>query len=174
MGRWLNRDPIEETGGLNLYVFSLNNSNFYFDKLGKQAGPIGPTDPRFERQCCVNGKIYTTSDRIDSGVFICREQGWDGHEYMVVNGLRIDFSAVDRDLTGILWGEAIVEIDQWIPVPSDSCYEIRFSPCLYGSDDAGNYASDTLDNARALKANPGYYNVIFRSCRDLDRLILPY
>jgi RHS repeat-associated protein len=33
-GRWLNRDPIEEEGGNNLYVFCLNNPMDIFDPLG--------------------------------------------------------------------------------------------------------------------------------------------
>ena len=33
-GRWLNRDPIEEKGGENLYAFSGNNPILYVDKFG--------------------------------------------------------------------------------------------------------------------------------------------
>jgi hypothetical protein len=33
-GKWPNRDPIAEIGGLNLYGFCLNNSAYYFDPLG--------------------------------------------------------------------------------------------------------------------------------------------
>ena len=33
-GRWLNRDPIEEMGGVNLYAFCLNNANSNLDRLG--------------------------------------------------------------------------------------------------------------------------------------------
>ena len=33
-GRWLNRDPIEEDGGINLFCFNLNNSNNMYDLLG--------------------------------------------------------------------------------------------------------------------------------------------
>lgn len=34
LGRWLNRDPIEEDGGENLYAFCKNNGLMYFDYLG--------------------------------------------------------------------------------------------------------------------------------------------
>jgi len=34
LGRWLNRDPIEEAGGENLYAFCNNNSLFYIDIYG--------------------------------------------------------------------------------------------------------------------------------------------
>ena len=33
-GRWLNRDPIEEQGGENLYGFCKNRPVFLLDKLG--------------------------------------------------------------------------------------------------------------------------------------------
>jgi hypothetical protein len=33
-GRWLSRDPIQEDGGLNLYVFSGNDSINYYDFMG--------------------------------------------------------------------------------------------------------------------------------------------
>ncbi len=37
LSRWLNRDPIEEEGGLNLYAFCLNNGINSFDVLGLKA-----------------------------------------------------------------------------------------------------------------------------------------
>lgn len=36
LGRWLSRDPIAEAGGVNLYLFCLNNSNLYIDDLGSE------------------------------------------------------------------------------------------------------------------------------------------
>ena len=33
-GRWLNRDPIEESGGVNLYGFTINSAIDHFDVLG--------------------------------------------------------------------------------------------------------------------------------------------
>ena len=36
LGRWLNRDPIGERGGWNLYVFVYNNTVSYFDDLGEK------------------------------------------------------------------------------------------------------------------------------------------
>ena len=36
IGRWLNRDTIEEEGGLNLYGFCVNNPISLFDSLGEK------------------------------------------------------------------------------------------------------------------------------------------
>ncbi len=40
-GRWINRDPIAEEGGWNLYAFVGNNGIVSFDELGQQALPPG-------------------------------------------------------------------------------------------------------------------------------------
>ena len=40
LGRWLNRDPIEEEGGENLYAFCVNNPIFRFDLDGRSVLPI--------------------------------------------------------------------------------------------------------------------------------------
>ena len=40
LGRWLNRDPIEETGGANLYVFCANNPCLNYDVDGNMASGI--------------------------------------------------------------------------------------------------------------------------------------
>ena len=42
LGRWLNRDPIEENGGANLYCFVRNGSSYRHDYLGLSFGTIGP------------------------------------------------------------------------------------------------------------------------------------
>ena len=41
-GRWPSRDPIEEQGGLNLYGFVYNNTNYLIDVLGGKPTKIGP------------------------------------------------------------------------------------------------------------------------------------
>lgn len=40
LGRFLNRDPIEESGGSNLYAFTLNNPVTHFDRLGLETGQL--------------------------------------------------------------------------------------------------------------------------------------
>jgi len=44
LGRWLNRDPVAESGGLNLYLFVRNNSLALFDPFGL-------------KECCINGEL---------------------------------------------------------------------------------------------------------------------
>jgi len=40
LGRWLNRDPIEEEGGINLYGYVANDPINYFDPDGESAAAI--------------------------------------------------------------------------------------------------------------------------------------
>jgi len=43
--RWMNRDPIGEAGGINLYQFADNNSVNEIDPSGNQIYPYGPNAP---------------------------------------------------------------------------------------------------------------------------------
>ena len=49
LGRWLNRDPIEEEGGENLYAFCRNRTTYEIDMLGTST-------------CCREGKKITCSN----------------------------------------------------------------------------------------------------------------
>jgi hypothetical protein len=40
LGRWINRDPIGESGGVNLYCFNINNPLSYVDVNGNSPMPI--------------------------------------------------------------------------------------------------------------------------------------
>lgn len=44
-GRWLNTDPIQESGGLNLYAMVLNNPTNYYDLFGLANQPPVPWHP---------------------------------------------------------------------------------------------------------------------------------
>jgi RHS repeat-associated protein len=70
-GRWLSRDPIDESGGLNLYGFVKNACTQYYDLLGRNLGnPLGcgygcipppdnPPEPfTWPWQGCCNGTVY--------------------------------------------------------------------------------------------------------------------
>jgi len=54
-GRWLNRDPLEESGGLNLYTFVLNSPTRYVDRDGLDIWIEGPNqrEPNLHQSVCV-------------------------------------------------------------------------------------------------------------------------
>src|SRR5437763_5231525 len=43
--RWINRDPIQELGGVNLYEFSANSPLGWLDAFGKGVGPEIEPEP---------------------------------------------------------------------------------------------------------------------------------
>lgn len=40
LGRWINRDPAEEDGGINLFGFVANNPLNYFDPMGETGAMV--------------------------------------------------------------------------------------------------------------------------------------
>jgi RHS repeat-associated protein len=75
IGRWINRDPIEEKGGFNLYNFLGNDGVNKFDLLGLAccygAGGMGPPQEYDESShCCINGGLVSRNEKIK--VKICR------------------------------------------------------------------------------------------------------
>jgi hypothetical protein len=76
-GRWLNRDPIGENGGLNSYSFPRNNAINFVDVLGLLRGWFGPqviheTDQSVERFYTQFPRrlSHLCSDRGSQGVFL--------------------------------------------------------------------------------------------------------
>ena len=68
MGRWLNRDPIGEKGGINLYTMVGNNSVNKFDPFGlqsccdvkeKQMSILYDS----EKECCTSKGVFSKQDR---------------------------------------------------------------------------------------------------------------
>lgn len=76
-GRWLNRDPIEEKGGLNIYQHVNNDPIIHFDSLGQLVvfpfpglsicGNCAGKTFNSLTHCCCNGKIVSKTP-VDSGV----------------------------------------------------------------------------------------------------------
>ncbi|MBQ8445587.1 MAG: RHS repeat-associated core domain-containing protein, partial [Opitutales bacterium] len=67
LGRWLNRDPIEEQGGLNLYAFVRNSPVSFFDLYGmskwQQKGEVQiiskiVIDVHIEREDAINSGVF--------------------------------------------------------------------------------------------------------------------
>ena len=71
-GRWLNRDPIEESGGLNLYAFYRNNPVKYFDALGDT-----PLDVRAAR---IRAYLGAGAEEMaaDEALLLYRNIAWGG------------------------------------------------------------------------------------------------
>ena len=67
LGRWVNRDPIQEKGGLNLYRFTRNNPVIWIDRWGLAiVGTPEPVDPNANTIMCLGGKL--TIQNKDKGI----------------------------------------------------------------------------------------------------------
>jgi hypothetical protein len=64
--RWVNRDPIQEAGGMNLYAFSVNDSVDRFDPTGLAI--------TFSRECNAEEKLICTGQCFPDGVKSCTVQ----------------------------------------------------------------------------------------------------
>jgi hypothetical protein len=77
-GRWLSRDPIGETGGLNVYGFVRNTSVNAFDILGLQGTipggpyPLPTPKPPYDRNQLPTTKIEDMTWRV-----CCQPYAWD-------------------------------------------------------------------------------------------------
>ncbi len=69
LGRWLNRDPIEEEGGVNIFVFCRNNPLITYDKNGEAYFAYRPLDSFLFRHFVIGNR----QDDIDNTV-IAHEQ----------------------------------------------------------------------------------------------------
>jgi uncharacterized protein RhaS with RHS repeats len=82
LGRWLNRDPLGEKGGINLYLFVSNSSLDKWDFLGRSVHPLGVTSPdkiieamkknKYGRESVVIGKV---SSKGKGSVFLNTQLG---------------------------------------------------------------------------------------------------
>ena len=93
-GRWLNRDPIEEGGGANLYCFVQNGSSYRHDYLGLSFGTIGPN----------SGSVVETfdgrSDRYSSDLWfaVYGDSSFNLRRYMKISGCKCDTKEPFEDL----------------------------------------------------------------------------
>ena len=89
-GHWLNRDPIDERGGLNLYAFLHNNGLNYYDLLGDDINIIsgGKTigsiqidnySPYYENGRKWAGAILNATPNINDCETTCKTYKWRQH-----------------------------------------------------------------------------------------------
>ncbi len=81
LGRWLNRDPIGEDGGVNVYGFVGNTSIATYDLLGMGWGPIPPFDRGGDSKWIPTGNPWLTRNsyifRYDTGLNPTYTPPWD-------------------------------------------------------------------------------------------------
>lgn len=66
-GRWINRDPIQEEGGVNLYNFVKNNPITAWDSLGLKSCDSAGGEIKSGKCCCAGKKMKPSSQCCESG-----------------------------------------------------------------------------------------------------------
>jgi RHS repeat-associated protein len=65
-GRWLSRDPIEETGGINLYGYVWGDPINWVDPLGLTGSPGDPSTIQVLRSAIARGDVRTLRNLMDA------------------------------------------------------------------------------------------------------------
>ena len=89
LGRWLNRDPIEEEGGENLYAFCANNPILYYDIIGMS----------FWDDLIDSAKVAVGLCGIVSGTILGAATSWTGAG--AVGGFAMVAIGVDQVMEGV-------------------------------------------------------------------------
>ena len=89
LGRWLNRDPIEENGGENLYAFCANNPILYYDILGMS----------FWDDLIDSAKVAVGLCGIVSGTILGAATSWTG--VGAVGGFAMVAIGIDQVMEGV-------------------------------------------------------------------------
>lgn len=145
LGRWVNRDPIEEKGGMGLYSFVANHSLKHVDKLGMAPWYVpwrgccdGKPYNRF-RQCCRKGRIIEKGVLVGTGVFRCKSA--EGSLISAHRWLEVPSINAAQDCTnalgmgkpfsaGFTWPGIINVPDGHAGDTDKICTEIKVDPCF--------------------------------------------
>jgi len=123
LGRWLNRDPIEEGGGANLYCFVRNGSSYRHDYLGLSFGTIGPNSGFVGES--FDGRTDQYSSDLWFAVF--GDSSFNLRRYMKISGCKCDTKKPFDDLEfnyfslpqgKMVFGQGKIDGSQWAEQPA--------------------------------------------------------
>jgi RHS repeat-associated protein len=143
-GRWPNRDPIGEKGGLNLYVFAHNTPINAFDPDGRFT--YYPNQPASQ------------IPRVRTGVYVC-SQGI--HMYVAYAGAAWGLYPEDGESIGnIASGRGIVYDENRLE--TDTCVEWQLDSCLYGIREFQSCVYKRYHND--VNRGGHRYSIVFHNC----------
>ena len=196
-GRWLNRDPIKERGGPNVYVFIQNDGVNRWDRLGLVGGCGigGPScywwDPyRSCRRkcngqsynptthCCCNGTLYEKAPK-PTGIRLCsapaHDYPWVDHVWLEVDNVAID------SVSGPGWnpnGSALIsDASDYVNDPNKTCADTNLSECDYDiqayKDALKQLIQTIMDGRNPDGTHPDYnYCVVGQNCGHFAQTIM--
>lgn len=179
LGRWINRDPIMERGGGNLYGAVENRSVNAVDILGLACCPE-PDGEYYDgsTSCCINGSIVSRSERIT--VRVCgRNANFRGGDTLGKFGLQHEFvSGPDgppvgqgpvgtNGNPGPSYPGVRTELTDHSGEPMDDCEDVEVNRCAFyentrpgtpkhrwipGCNDCNNIANDIIRRSGGKRA----------------------
>ena len=152
--RWLNHDPIEEEGGINLYEFCLNNSLYSIDSFGcDRYMTTFSMDPR-KNQWHVGVAVDTWK---------CKNGKWQKTGVVTFEFLVDDSSWWKRAGRFVAVAKGVI---------SDSNGLNLVEPCTLSSTPEQDMAM--LNQMRNDQKNPPLYNVFFNNCIHWATIAIDY
>ena len=103
LGRWINRDPLGERGGINIYLFSLNNSINIIDILGLE-NLSGGSYLVIENPTGILGEWYE-SDAEKAAVGLGMKEGFE-NKWAEKNEIQESFQTAEQDDIVIFTGHS--------------------------------------------------------------------
>ena len=182
LGRWINRDPIGEGGGKNLFVFVGNNSPNKGDRFGlidpdllgsgMDAACCGGRHYDANTQCCVDNEIISDTDGVVK-VKICYSVPGGSMNPAAHAGLQVEGSGPSGIRSAPFSGNSSmwIEPDDLIPADEEGnakhTKDITLSPCYY---DIKKF--ETCVEGQVADGTPAEFNFITNNCRkNVDQVI---
>ena len=115
LGRWINRDPIEEQGGWNLYVMVGNNVSNTWDKWGLACCGKKEYNPAFQG-CCES--LNHDGSGSDSKVYNLATECCTKHKRVILKSSKVKSKICIRPLDNPFAGWTMAIVHCFLDVPS--------------------------------------------------------
>lgn len=144
--RWFNRDPIEESGGINIYAYCENQPIDTYDSLGLMA-------------CCCNGEKIESKLK-GTTVYRCHRPASFRplrvyHDWVTIGASGWGYYSKNTSMP--IWSGQVVGES----FDADMCKEVKLDPCKYNFE---KFRKAVDDYWKALNAKPGIYIAGINDC----------
>jgi RHS repeat-associated protein len=141
--RWLNRDPIQEAGGINLYAYVMNNPINAIDALGTDATAttIEGFNLGSEAVAESGAAAWTVGINNSSGALSLYTSGWGGNQYVATASVGANAEVASGALTVVGIGYNVYQAyngqESWIQAGANSTVSGTAWGIGYFAEDGG-------------------------------------
>lgn len=161
-GRWINRDPLEETGGNNIFSFVANKSPNNYEVLGLFCCRLGSGGTSFYNpftHCCCRGNLIRRRE-INTGIKECTTTADAGvtHIWLEIDGASFGFEAAGN----WFYGPGRVNIpDKYANNRNKKCNDYKLNPCHV---DIKKFKETLLGRIAHAASSPPNYSALTYNC----------